>query len=185
MDWKRCDDEACESSLLYQCPDDGQPFSRDGMRNLQQQLFDASKRCDSALLDMAALAIRRLLDEREPVDMSGSTPAKPNIFPELKTTRIIDYSNGGVRLPKGWKVRDANGEEVRLREVRDAARGPRIVRVHSEGRRQGTTNRQGRAAIRNRAASESTTSTGGSSAAKQGGAKAQSFASAWGGWRSE
>lgn len=48
----------------YKSPPNNKPFSDEGLRDLSQQCLDQSSIYDSALLEMAGLAIRRLLDEK-------------------------------------------------------------------------------------------------------------------------
>lgn len=47
----------------YLSPTNGDPFSKDGMRCLASQCLDAGRVADSSLLEMAGLALKRLLNE--------------------------------------------------------------------------------------------------------------------------
>jgi hypothetical protein len=49
---------------VYKAPRNGKPYSEEGLHDLERQCLDAAKDGDSSLLEMAGLAIRRLLSER-------------------------------------------------------------------------------------------------------------------------
>ena len=50
--------------MEYRSPENGYPFSADGMLDLANQCLDASRSADSALLEMAGLALRRIAHSR-------------------------------------------------------------------------------------------------------------------------
>lgn len=47
---------------VYRAPENGLPYSREGLKDLERQLFEAARAGDSSLLEMAAIAIQRLLN---------------------------------------------------------------------------------------------------------------------------
>jgi len=51
----------------YKSPANGLPYSESGLRDLEQQCLEASRAGDSSLLEMAGLAIRRLLNIQQRV----------------------------------------------------------------------------------------------------------------------
>ena len=50
--------------MEYRSPENGYPFSADGILDLANQCLDASRSSDSALLEMAGLALRRVAHSR-------------------------------------------------------------------------------------------------------------------------
>lgn len=50
--------------MEYRSPENGYPFSADGMLDLANQCLDAARASDSALLEMAGLALRRVAHGR-------------------------------------------------------------------------------------------------------------------------
>lgn len=60
--WKKVMEEKISKARHYKSPENGKPFSPEGIKDLQVQLFTAAKDIDSSLLEMAALAIGRLLE---------------------------------------------------------------------------------------------------------------------------
>lgn len=57
-------DRAVSIMRAYKAPPNNKPYSDEGLRDLQRQCLDAASKGDSSLLEMAGLAIKRLLDER-------------------------------------------------------------------------------------------------------------------------
>ena len=55
---------ACEVMRTYKSPANGDPYSPEGLDDLERQLGEASRVGDSSLLEMAALTIRKLRLER-------------------------------------------------------------------------------------------------------------------------
>lgn len=64
-------DRAVSAMRRYRAPLNGDPYSDEGLRDLQKQCEEAASAGDSALLEMAALAIRRLLAVRESLAERG------------------------------------------------------------------------------------------------------------------
>lgn len=48
-----------EDKASYRSPENGMPFSPEGLLDMAHQLFDEAKKQDSSLLELAGLAIRR------------------------------------------------------------------------------------------------------------------------------
>ena len=60
--------EKLELCRRYKPPENGYPFSEEGFRDLQSQCEYVAREGNSSLLEMAGLAIARLLDARKGVD---------------------------------------------------------------------------------------------------------------------
>lgn len=58
-------EEIVDAMRGYKSPDNGYPYSSEGIVDLEQQLFAAARVGDSALLEQAALTIRRLRTSSE------------------------------------------------------------------------------------------------------------------------
>jgi len=58
-------DRAVSVMRTYKAPPNNKPYSDEGLRDLQRQCLDAASSGDSSLLEMAGLAIKRLLDEKD------------------------------------------------------------------------------------------------------------------------
>ena len=58
-------EHAATKMRTYKAPPNGDPYSHDGLKDLERQCADAAREGDSSLLEMAALAIRRLLHQQK------------------------------------------------------------------------------------------------------------------------
>ena len=65
----------------YKAPQNNKPFSDAGLRDLERQCFDAAKDGDSPLLEMAGLAIRRLLERLRFIATQRSPPIEESSSP--------------------------------------------------------------------------------------------------------